>query len=753
MPEYDEETKLKLATLEALPPHTPGIDVCEAMSIYWPDGTRHYACAAYDDVSLAPWMVNAIPLRPIELRIITEKGRPFFNLPRFTAGDDVSVEVTFSDFDGVFSGLFLLHGEGVKVEIFYYFPKVDLLLSMWLGHLALAGDFSRAVVKASVRSGFKDAQGFLPRRQRITSCAFIFGGHLDTQDAITFHAGCPHNAHLTEEERGGAPLIGVPGFTDCPRAVVGDCYDRMTEPDTEIQTKKFWPGFDVRPDPIANNQTSGPNLLASAAGNISNLSEPIRVIAGERYVKALALLASRAEVDTNHADKGFASGLFEIGEGPLDAFWEFRINSVFVGMEHQNIRLGELGQPPTFFSPNVPSFSGTAHGFGRIQGNFNAQSAAQLTGSGRARGLKNVRVYSDSDTFTEQYTTNRADWLLRVMCDARWGQGYDYSRYDIASVIDTRQWCNDNVSMHDPNGNLFTGPRSTFNAELRGRSTTQQLNDICVAGRIAPPFEFQGKEVFVPLRKEDLSDPSSIPTFTDTPGDNCNIFYDDATSSLIWSPISDKTLVNQWTVNFDDSSNGGVESQLQFGDEGQQLRAGRAFGDRTIHVVPGSQAAFGITNFSEAARFGVTLLYLGPLDAGGIANGFTIKFTTWYSRAFEVRNYKVIRVLNPKLQSHILLHFAQLNMPHFAGVPYEYFRVTKFERRGDLKVDIEAVVYPQDFYEAIEDVTVPPPIFVAPPTRNPGGRRDEQPESLGLESLALDRDRIIGRIARSSLGL
>jgi hypothetical protein len=337
------------------------------------------------------------------------------------------------------------------------------------------------------------------------------------------------------------------------------------------------------------------------------------------------------------------------------------------------------------------------------------------------------------------------DALLEMLTNARWGYGNDYSRYWLDSVVDTREWCDEQTSMHDPNGNLFTGTRSTFNAELNGRATQQQITDLCVAGRIGLPFEFQGKEMFVPLREESLED---VPTFTDE-GPDRNIVYDKARSSLQWSQISDSELTNQWTVNFDDYGNGGVETQLIFGDQRQQLRAGRAYGDRSVRVVGKSQAAFGITNFPEAARCGVMLLYLGPLDAGGVANNLRVKFTTWYSEAFRVRMYKPIRVLNAKLQQLAQLYFQSLGFPWFAGEAYEYFRVTKYERKGDLKVEITAQVYPADFYAYIEDVAEPLPVVVGGPLPNPGGGPFEQPERIPIENIIHAGDRITGRFAAS----
>jgi hypothetical protein len=742
MPEYANDIKSALRALQALP--AAQRKPAEVTAFYFPapDGTQVYAAAGYDQLPGYEGLRAALISRlgtdgTILVKLIPTSNTPFSQLPRTAAVADDSADFTLSDLDGEISRLVTTYGEGVRAEVFGYWPTVDLLLSLWRGLTKVPKEMSAEQVKLSCSTGIRNPSLNIPRRSHATSCLFIFGALLNSQEEIDYHKGCPYNAHL-----GGS--VGVPGFVSCPRAQVSDCTTRLV-------TKNYWPGFDVRPDPIAN-YVRGRNIPASAVGNASNLADPVRVVIGSRYVKALPLLEYRNEVNTAHPDKGFGAGLFEVCEGPIRSLWNFYINGVFITSEHLNFRYGREGESPTFFSPNVNPFARTAQAYGRVQGSFNENQAASLTGAINAEGLSNIRAYTDEASYTEQYTTNRLWAILECLANPRWGLGNHYSRYDIPSAIYAAQKCDEVVSMHDPNGNLFTGPRSTCNVELTGRSITQQIGDLCVAGRIGIPFEFQGKDVFVPLVKEDLTDPQ-IPTFTDE-GSDRNIIYDGSKSSLTWSQASDSELPNQWTVNFDDASNGGVETHLIFADQRQQLRAGRAYGDSSIRVVNKDQPAFGVNNFSEAARLGNLLLYLGPLDQGGVASNWRVKFTTWYAESLFVQMYKPIRVLNAKMQRLILLYFTQLaadnpNLSYFAGQPYEYFRVMKITRKGDLKVDIEAQVYPQDYYERIEDVEQTPPIFVAPPIVNPGGRRHQQPEPIALTSIAHAGDRMTGRFAPS----
>lgn len=695
MPEYDPTIQTKLDALQAL----TGAQrrSAELVAVYWPepDGLHLYASAMYTEHPWWPNLADAIETYfgeaiPITLTLIPD-STPFIDLPRAASISDDSINLTFEDNDNAFSTLLMTYGEGLRAEVFAYWPTVDLLLSLWRGMLHQPRDMSRDRVKINATSGWRAPQMLVPKRPFATSCPFIFGAFYDTQEAIDQAKGCPYNAHLTELERGGAPLIGVPGFTDCPRRVKADCFTRLTEPDSATQTEGFWPGFETREDPIPNNQTKGPNLLAKAIGNESALSDPIRVIAGERFVKALYLLAFRIEEDTNHPEDGFGAALFAVSEGTNLAMWEFRINDQIVGSEHFQLRMGELGQEPSDWSPDVNSYSGTAHCYGRIQGDFRGAQAGDFNGSIRVLGDKEVRVYSNLTTFTEIYTTNRAWWLLHILAHLRWGYGQDYPRFDIQSFIDAAAWCDEFVALTDANGTVFSGVRSTFNAEVTARAIQQQVKDLCTAGRLGLPFEFEGKDMVVPLRAEDVDSPD-IPSFSDE-GSNRNIVYDGAKSSLSWSVISDEEMTNQWTVNFDDAANSGVDTQFIFGDQAQQLRAGRAWGDRSKRVVNKNQAGYGINSAQEAARFGNSLLYLGPLDSGGVLNPFSVKFTTWYSEAFNVQNYKLIKVVNAKLQSRMSAYFTARGLIPYPGADYTCFRVMKYTRKGDLRVEIEAQQY------------------------------------------------------------
>lgn len=708
MPEYSASDLAKISTLEDMARAGQTLLVGELVKVYWPapDGTLSYSFAPLDIVPGFTGIVSTVAL--VNAKLITSRSAPFLELPRTAAISDDSVDLTFSDIDGEISRLCYLHGQGIRVEVYYYFPGAELTLLMFTGTLRAPKDANGVALKLQATAGWRSPNLLLPRRLPAATCQFIHGRQLSSLEEVAEHKGCPYNIHLPGGTIGNlaAPVI-------CPRNSKATCFE-------QLGTDRFWPGFTPVLDTINNFQTKGPNLPATARGNYSALTDPLRVIAGERFVKGLRVIEFRAENNNNHPDEGFLAALLEIGEGPLDAVTEARINDLLVGYEHLNVRLGELGQTPTGFSPNIGSYSGTAHLFGRVQMNPSGVGAGDISGSCRARGLRDTRVYSDPATFLEQYTTNRAWWLLRVHCEKRWGFGEDYTRWDLQSVIDTADWCDDSVIFQDSLGNYFNSTRSTFNAELNARATQQQISDICVAGRIAVPFDFNGKKVMYPLRRETIDD--SIPLLTDI-GQDANICVDSNGRPIVsWSYTGDDELVNEYTVTFDDASNGGAETPMIFGDQLQQLRAGRAWGDTTIRVIKKSVPGFGITNAAEAARLGNYLLALGPNDAGGIQNNFKVSLTTFYSQVFRAHPYGLVRVSVRAINQL----WDALGIEGFS-----YFRVMKMKRKPDLKVELELQAYPVDFYDNIEDVgpTIPPPEIEA------GIGPHDRPHSVGVVSV------------------
>jgi len=319
--------------------------------------------------------------------------------------------------------------------------------------------------------------------------------------AVQFEgAGVSALAVAIGEDIGAAPAFGLLNpdtglpFTSCPRNNIAACVARLGD-------SRSYLAFDVVTESHVVNETKGPNLTVTSRGNVTNLNRPLRVIAGKRHVTDLDLLTFVAEPNTNHPDQGSVKTLFAVSEGPCQSVANGKVNGATIAPQHSNYRTGEKRQGQTSFSPNVLNYSGTSLFLGVAQGNFNSATADDLRGEVDVEGLKDVRVYETEEIFSQQYTAERGWWLLHILQNKRWGYGLDPRRVRIADFIDLDHWCRETVSVKDKDGNVLTGQRTTFNAELIDRTAQQQITDLCLAGRFGLPFPHRGKLRVVPLRR------------------------------------------------------------------------------------------------------------------------------------------------------------------------------------------------------------------------------------------------------------
>ena len=703
--------------------------VCELVRVGWPQttGDIYYAASQYDELP------GYETLRARSLNIQARfSGERFQDVPFSSGVGDESVSLDFSDIDGGVRTLYAQHGPGLKVEVYYYFPELDWLCPVWWGHLQPPEGASVEAFKCKAAAGFRSAQLPLPRRAFYRGCQATFGGKLDSL-AVVLDNDCPYSLHLGGPVGNLDPLTGLP-YTTCPRHTPSVCIARLEPPGAT--RAPFFLAFDTVVETIINRQTKGPTLYPTSRGNENNLDKPLRVVFGVRRLRDLDLLAYLPQFNNNNPDKGFVRVLFAACEGRIASMWDCRVNDVAVGFEHLNVRFGERGQPPTGFSPNVPSYSGTALFFG-VWGQVNPAEfgPGNLSGSCMVQGLDDIRMYSDEDTYVVGYSTNRGHCLGKVLNDRRWGYGLDYSRIHIPDLVELAAWCDETVATRDPGGALVVSTRSTFNAQLTEQNAQEQVKEICLAGRFGLPFQQTGKMRVVPLRK--VEDLDACPVFTDEGADR-NIVRSgrEQKSSLTYSEKSDAELVNRVVVKFDDASNNWLERSLTFDDVDAQLRAGKAFGDHTQRVVEKKQTLAGVTGYGEAVRCGNLLLDLGPFDEGGLRNNLSVKFTTWFSFAVELHRYKVIRVVSAAIEPY----------------GFEYFRVQSIKRKANLQVEVTAQAYPEEYYEQVEDLETPPGIPGDEGFPNPGGRPGERPEDIPFDLVEYTVDgQIVFRIQRGNL--
>lgn len=710
------------------------VQVAELVRVDWPapDGVVYYASTFANDIW--PGLDAHLAGAPVEPRLT---GGAFLDVMRDSGISDDNVSLNLWDGDHLISDLFETHGDGERVEIFFYFPQVDLLLSQWHGHLRPPEDADEETFTASAENGFMSVQLPLPRRAFFQTCQAVFGALLATQAEIDEH-GCPYNRHIG----GSTGLLDGDGnpFTTCPRRTRADCVARLGD-------SLSWMGFDTG---IASYGIGSKGVIATSRGNETKLKRPLRVIAGKRTVRDLDLLAYVVETgNPDHPERGSIKLLYAVSER-LHRLGQPRANNAPVLPQHYSVRLGRPRQPSTGFTVNANNYSNTAILNMVLQGDFRQVDPAGIRVEIPAEGDDSVRVYASEDPadFVEEYSTDRAWWLLHAYRHKWWGLGADVRRFVMQDFRDLAAWHAQTITYKDKDGNAYTGPRSSFNAELTDRNAQQQINDICLAGRMTVPFPYQGKLRVFPYTKVSQEELDAAQVFTDyDSGFPRNIVRDEVSnlSSLRKSAISDRELSNALKVTLDNDATKNQEEPLLIdGDEGieQQLRAGRAFGDTGRRAIEKPYSFLGVTNVGEAQRLGVLTLNLGEFDEGGLQNNLRIKFQTFFTQALGLYKSKVIRVLSRSLVNRR------------TGVQkFEYFRVRSVRRLPSLLVEVSAQAYPVEYYAKTEDLVpgVTPGDIIPPdpgPDLNPGGDPDASPRRPNFTNVDVTNDKVIIRLGR-----
>lgn len=734
--EIEAVDQAKLDTLKRV--FGGNVAFAELVAVRWggETGTICYAMAGYDEMPEYKGLLQneeflALTSKPIEARFA---DRVFQKVTLGSTVDDSMARFEFIDDDGEIARLCELHGEGVRVQILFYFPAVDWLRERWWGHLETPDPVGGIMTPVPASFGFRSAQSSCPSRTRGAGCPFLYGGELETAEQIAENP-CKYDRQVG----------GTHGQLDAGGNPYRTCGHTLPDCIARIGDRLEYGGGDTAADTLVVNETRGPNINATARGNETNLKSARRVVFGEVKVNEMDCLASLVEPDTKHPDKGSARVLIDGFEGPVEAMWECQINSLFVGFQHLQVRFGTYRQPPTGFSPNVNNYSMSAHFYGVIQGDFRGYLPGQFKGSARVGGLRDVREYSDPNTFALARSTS-PDWcILRMLTDKVWGDGQDISRFVLQDWIDGHDWHAELAGFSDASGTHYASQRASFNAILEERTVQQQISDACLFAGLSLPFPFQGKSRIVPLRKEDLTD---VPVFSDDPGllagDSSvrpiRIKSDETTlrTRKVFSEAKGE-LVNYLVLTFLDAAHGNVQRPITVQDDGAQRREGRAAGDYSRKIVKAEYSALGVTDFGQAVRAANRLLDLGEFDRGGLMNNREATFECDFLDTLDLHKYKVIRIVSPTLERY--------KLPNNAAKHFQYFRVQEMADVDDLFVSLRGVAYNEDYYEQMEDETVPPPRPGSSLSPNPAGRG--RPNTVGFDLLTHNHDNVNFRLALS----
>jgi hypothetical protein len=333
---------------------------------------------------------------PIEARLI---GSPFDKLELNPDLRSETNDFEFDDIDGVIKGLFQTYKSGVNAEVHRYWPSVDTDETLWKGQLQAPDIYGLKTTRAKLTNGFRSREMPLPRRRRPRECTTrVFGGALPTAFAVRSNL-CPYDRHVG----GSAGLLnGSDPFTDCTFDEAG-CMARFGH-------KLFFGGFNPDAAAVMSGNNSHPYLSISN-DNSSKLTQPIRVVAGTKYVRGNLQLFWRRYAGGANPDHGWVGTLWEICEGPVQSISGFIVNEKTIEQEHVEYRLGTRGQAKTSYATDVSNLSSTAH-VNTMYGWVNpfTLTPSTMSSEGYVSGFSEVHVYSDATTFSLAYSEDRV-WV------------------------------------------------------------------------------------------------------------------------------------------------------------------------------------------------------------------------------------------------------------------------------------------------------------------------------------------------------
>jgi hypothetical protein len=301
------------------------------------------------------------------------------------------IPLTFDDLDKNITGKFQTYGSGVRCEIWFYFPADDpdddILVSQWFGTLKAPNIFGWKNLQTVATNGFRSREFTLPSSLRPRECRTkAFGGRLPTLDAVRTNV-CPYDLHLGGTTGIVDPATSQP-FLDCPRRSLADCSARFGH-------SRFFGGYNTDASATVSNQQG---YLAVSKGNQSALKQPIRVIAGTKYVRGMQLMLWRRELGAQDPNHNWVATVWEVGEGPIRGIRNIKVNELTIQQLHLDPRLGTRGQPPVSnynAGGTISNFSGIAHYSARY-GWVNAldYSPSNLASEAVVDGYREVAIYN-----------------------------------------------------------------------------------------------------------------------------------------------------------------------------------------------------------------------------------------------------------------------------------------------------------------------------------------------------------------------
>jgi len=663
------------------------LKVAELVKIYWPasDNPKVYSwwnClgdSAYT-TPLTAWL-SGTPLIPAFVAQDAKKIEVFHNIPRTSALSDDVIPMRFMNYGRVFEELCYRWRGGVKVEVFYFLPTIAndatgtayTAISWFLGHLRKADSANEDFVNVTVRNGFRSPHVMVPSRIQGSNCQWYFGG-----DSATL---IPDNPCDYDKHTGGTRGTGV--FTSCNHTLnqgTNNCIaimgDSLSYGGDDYVTESTLIGY-------GDHKTR-----SSTIGNEIRL-ENNRVIYGKRHVKALHLKRYAKEYspgETTQSD-GTIRTVFAVSEGPVQSIKEVKVmdrdlpRTDGLGLE---VRLGTQKQSPTTYSADMLNLNRTAH----FRGDINpidptGVQAQDITGDCVVEGRSTVNIYAADGSYTQAYTTNRADAMTELLLNQWFGYRMDKARLSLDDIVYLRAL------------------GSQFNADVQAKTIQQVLEDICLGGvgGGSPgwfrPFVYNGKWRILPILNTDLT-LSDIPQLKSNYGSTRNVLFDQ--QRLVPKLEPDyrdyDEIPNGYVVTIEDADHGNIERPITFQADTDQYKEGSLFGDNSKRRDPKTVAGFGLTTEAEARVLGEFLVKMGPFATGGLMNNLscTVVIPAINSIGLNLHENKIVKLptasndrLNPYLDSD--------------GNQFQYFMVLGMTRTPQLALEVKLQAWSKPFWD------------------------------------------------------
>lgn len=678
-----------------------------AVAAYWlvewdPDDSgenRYYSDKIYNQI---PPFINIGVT--IEARILNSLVKDTV----FEINPDLRTEkitLTFDDIDKEITDRFQTFKSGIRCELFFYWPEDDLTVSFWSGQLQAPSIYGYKKIQTTATNGSRSREQTIGSRSRPRECTSNYGGWMPTMFASETNL-CPANIHLPGGTIGNGDL-------DCPRDSVATCNLKLGTSDG-----KYFGGFNTAAAPIQVPPHDGG--VAISRGNQSALSEPIRVIFGQKYVRSLPLLVWRRN---GIGPSSFVAAIHEIGEGPIHDAFAFKVMGRTPAFDQFWLNKGTRGQPRASYAPDISNFSNTAHLY-TVNGPIDPAtvSAEDLDAECRVAGYAEVAVFSDATTYARQWTDSRVWCLFEVYTNQRFGMANPSANFTILDWIavdyETRYDVSFTALFADGESVVYAGRRTTLDVAMDARPVAETVEDICRSGAISVPFQHEGKYTLTHFRKATSGELSGAKVFTDTGGSK-NIIWNDGQPAISLGVIPDDKLVNEIELKFEEGTNTDIERPVTFDDPNQKLKAGRVLGGNNLQAIKKKFAAYGIRYLQEVARLGYRLLRFGEFDEGGTQNNLRATFTTPFEQALGVKRFEIIKIVSSLLDPFTIGTDDGVN--DFVETP-EYFRVLRLKKLANGLVEVTAQAYNHTAYSAFETVTddtpgapATAPIYINPP--------------------------------------